>query len=224
MALNGCPTENISRFADHYLQPLTACIPSYIRDTADFFNKLRELPPLPSGSHLVTLDVSSLYTNIPHDKGIKACEEALNTRTDQSLSTEDLYHLIKLILTKNAFTFNEAFYLKQSGTDMGTRMAPSYPNLFMGKFEREFLHTQLALPLVWWRFIDDVFAIWTHGEQQLQIFRWELNHHHTLIKFTTNWSIKEVLFLDTQVYLKWTNISTCIRRAATVVIARQLFR
>ena len=144
---------------------------------------------------MVTLDVSSLYTNIPHDEGIKACEEALDTRIDQSLPTEDLCHHIKLILTRNAFIFNEAFYLQQSGTAMGTRMAPSYANLFMGKFEREFLRTQTALPLVWWRFIDDVFTIWTHGEQQLQTFLGELNHHHTSIKFTANWSTEEVSFL-----------------------------
>ena len=208
VASNGCPTENISRFVDYYLQPLTVCIPSYIRDTTDFLNKLRELPPLPSDSLLVTLDVSSLYTNIPHDEGIKACEEALNTRTDQSLPTEDLCHLIKLILSKNAFTFNQAFYLQRSGTAMGTRMAPSYANLFMGKFEREFLRTQTALPLVWWRFIDDVFAIWTHGEQQLQTFLGELNHHHTSIKFTANWSTEEVSFLDTRVYLKDGRVET----------------
>ena len=215
VASNGCPTENISRFVDHYLQPLTVCIPSYIRDTTDFLSKLRELPPLPSGSLLVTLDVSSLYTNIPHDEGIKACEEALNTRIDQSLPTEDLCHLIKLILTRNAFIFNEAFYLQQSGTAMGTRMAPSYANLFMGKFEREFLQTQTALPLVWWRFIDDVFAIWTHGEQQLQTFLWELNHHHTSIKFTANWSTEEVSFLDTRVYLKNGKVETDLHTKPT---------
>ena len=84
---------------------------------------------------------------------------------------------------------------------MGTRMAPSYANLFMEKFEREFLRTQTELPLVWWRFIDDVFAIWTHDEQQLQTFLWELNYHHTSINFTANWSIEEVWFLDTRVYL-----------------------
>ena len=72
-------------------------------------------------------------------------------------------HLIKLILTRNAFTFNEVFYLQQSGTAMGTCMALFYANLFIGKFEREFLRTQTALPLVWWRYIDDVFAIWTHA-------------------------------------------------------------
>ena len=215
VASNGCPTENISRFVDYHLQPLTTRIPSYVRDTTDFLNKLRELPPLPSGSLLVTLDVSSLYTNIPHDEGIKACEEALDTRIDQSLPTEDLCHLIKLILTRNAFIFNEAFYLQQSGTAMGTRMAPSYANLFMGKFEREFLRTQTALPLVWWRFIDDVFAIWTHGEQQLQTFLGELNHHHTSIKFTANWSTEEVSFLDTRVYMKNGRVETDLHTKPT---------
>ena len=62
---------------------------------------------------------------------------------------------------------------------MGTSMASSYANLFMGMFEREFLRTQTVLPLVWWKFTDDMFAIWTHGEQQLQTFLWALNHHHT---------------------------------------------
>ena len=65
---NGTPTEKISRFIDHYLQPLVTGLPSPIRDTTDFLNKLRRLPPLPPGSLLVTLDVSSLYTNIPHDE------------------------------------------------------------------------------------------------------------------------------------------------------------
>ena len=91
---------------------------------------------------------------------------------------------------------------QQTGKAMGTHMALSYAKLFMGKFEREFLRIQTALPLVWWRFIDDVFDIRTHGEQQLQMFLWELNHHHTSIKCTANWSTEEVSFLDPRVYIK----------------------
>jgi hypothetical protein len=33
------------------------------------------LNPLPSITTLVTLDVTSLYTNIPHSDGIEACKE-----------------------------------------------------------------------------------------------------------------------------------------------------
>ena len=64
------------------------------------------------------------------------------------------------------------------------------------------------MPLVWWRFIDDVFAIWTHEEQQLQMFLWELNHHHTSIKFTANGSTEEVSFLDRRVYIKNGRVET----------------
>ena len=91
---------------------------------------------------------------------------------------------------------------------MGTQMAPSYANLFMGEFEQQFLQTQNKLPLVWWRYIDDVFAIWTHGVPCLNVFLRELNNYHTTIKFTADWSAHEVTFLDTQVYSKNGRVET----------------
>ena len=137
---SGSPTKNRSGYVDRFLQPLTRTLKSYIRDTTDFLQKLRGLPVLPPESILVTLDVSSLYTNMPHDEGVNACKEF---RIDQSPPTNDLSQLIQLILDSNAFIFNGAYFLQQQGTAMGTRMVP-YAN---------------KLPLVWWRYIDDVFSI-----------------------------------------------------------------
>ena len=54
-------------FVDHYLQPLVHKIPSFVKDTYDFLNKLVTIGKLPSNSLLVTLDVSSLYANILHN-------------------------------------------------------------------------------------------------------------------------------------------------------------
>ena len=73
------PTEHISHFIDHHLQPLVHKLPSYVKDTNDFLNKLLTIGKLPSNSLLVTLDVSSLYTNIPHNEGINACDHFLRT-------------------------------------------------------------------------------------------------------------------------------------------------
>ena len=111
----GSPTKNISRFVDYFLLPLTRARPSYIWDTTDFLQKLQELPVLPLESLLVTLDVSSLYTNIPHDEGVITCGKFLNTRTDQSPPTKDLHQLLQLILKSNAFIFNRAFSLQLHG-------------------------------------------------------------------------------------------------------------
>ena len=70
---NNHPTERISQFVDYYLKPLVCTVPSYVKDTTDFLNKLANLNTintLPDNAILVTLDVTSLYTNIPHREGI----------------------------------------------------------------------------------------------------------------------------------------------------------
>ena len=71
----------------------------------------------------------------------------------------------------------------------------------MGKLEHQFLATKSRPPQKWWRYIDDIFAIWTHSDTSLHTFIIELNYHHPSIKFTANWSAEEISFLDTHVYL-----------------------
>ena len=65
-------TENISGFIDEILQPHVKSLDSYVKDTADFLRKLQNVPHVPKEAFLVKLDVTSLYSNIPHNDGIKA--------------------------------------------------------------------------------------------------------------------------------------------------------
>ena len=74
-------TERISEFVDYQLNSLVHSLPSYIKDTAHFLLQLEQMEPLPDNAILVTLNVSSLYTNIPHNEGIEACRHFLNTHT-----------------------------------------------------------------------------------------------------------------------------------------------
>ena len=130
-------------------------LPSYIRDTTDFINKLRKLLSLLPNSLLVTLNVTSLYINIPQKEGITACDEDLNQRESMIPSPADLHvcQLIQFIFIMNSFHINDEYYVQTHGTAMCMRMAPSYANLFMGKLEHEFLATQIRLPREWWRYI-----------------------------------------------------------------------
>ena len=82
---------------------------------------------------------------------------------------------------------------------MGTRMAPSYANIFMGKLEQQLLARTRKGPPIWWRYIDDIFVLWNHGEESLNSFVEEINQAHPTIKFTTEWSRDSVSFLDTTV-------------------------
>ena len=44
---------------------------SYIKDTADFLDKLKDLGQVPEGAILVTADVVGLYPSIPHTEGLE---------------------------------------------------------------------------------------------------------------------------------------------------------
>jgi len=67
--ISGCegPTERISSFVDYLLQPIVKAQLSYLKDTADFTNFI-EKTKVEENTVLVSMDVTSLYTNIPQEE------------------------------------------------------------------------------------------------------------------------------------------------------------
>jgi hypothetical protein len=51
------------------------------KDSTDYLHKMAALNPFPSNTTMVTIDVTSLYTNIPHSDGIGACKEMWESRS-----------------------------------------------------------------------------------------------------------------------------------------------
>ena len=78
-----------------------------------------------------------------------------NTSPRQKNAQWDLGITDIIILTKNNFTFQDRNVPQVQSTAMGTKMAPSYANLFMSDLEDRLLSSAPHRPLVWWRFIDD---------------------------------------------------------------------
>ena len=207
VSANGCPTEKISALVVIILQPYLKQAKSCLKDTVHFLNKLNEITTLPEGYLLGTLDVTSLYTNIPNQEGclsIYRLLSRLRTPSRTELTNTNICQLLWYVLTKNNFDFNGKHYLQVGGTAMGTRVAPTYANLFLADFEENHVYTYSKQPLVWLRFIDDtifftIFFIWPHGQEELNLFKDHLNNVHTTIKFTVETSSSSVNFLDTVV-------------------------
>ena len=196
---SGYYTENISAFLDYHLQPLVKSVKSYIKDTNDFLKKLKDLQTLPKDSLLCTVDVVGLYPNIPHKDGLEAVEKVLEGRSDKTISTALLMDLMECVLKNNVFEHDGRIFKQNQGTAIGTKMAPSYAILFMSEFEQKFLENYPLKPYVWWRYIDDIFIIWEHGEEKLKEFLEHLNKQHPTIKFTFDYSSIEINFLDVNV-------------------------
>ena len=104
--ISGCqsPTVALSQYLDFYLKPIVKETPSYIKDTNHFlqtvFNLQTEIKP---GNILVTMDVKSLYTNIPQDLGMQYCLEAMQNFYQGALPLpiQDLEQMFRFILKHN---------------------------------------------------------------------------------------------------------------------------
>ena len=170
--------------------------------------KIRSLRSLPDDPIFCTIDVVGLYPNIPHEEGLEAIGVALDSREDKRVSTESILELAQCVLKNNYFEHNEKVYKQLRGTAIGTKFAPSYAILFMAELEERILSASPDKPFVWWRYIDDVFMIWQHGEEKLKAFLESLNSFHPTIKFTYEYSKESINFLDVQLTHKEGQLST----------------
>ena len=197
----GRPTERISSFVDSLLQPIAIKQEFYMKDTTDFINFI-ENTQIPDNVALATLDVSSVYTNIPQEEGIDVVCRFYEDHYEQKLPipTNDLRELMRLILEENSFKFNEKHFVQTHGIAMGTKMAVAFSVIFMADLEKRLLAASPLKPFVWKRFIDDIFSLWNIPMEEVSIFVDFANSFHPKIKFTCEMSSERAVFLDTEVF------------------------
>ena len=95
--ISGCdgPTERISSFLVHILQPIAQAQKSYFKDTKQFINFIGKRMD-PKNSILVSMDVKSLYTNILQGGRINTVCEAYESfhKNDTPIPTHSLAGLL----------------------------------------------------------------------------------------------------------------------------------
>lgn len=192
-------TDAITEYIDHFLRPISCKHPSYIRDSSDFLNKIKAMR-VTDQTIIATLDISNMYTNIDFVSGLDAVKEAFANNPDSTRPDAEVLRLLELSLTRNDFEFNGETFLQKVGTAMGARYAPSLANIFMAKFEREIDRKCYLKPCLYFRFLDDIFIIWNHGEENLKTYLDILNSHHPNIKFTARCELISNDYLDLTIF------------------------
>ena len=153
------------------------------------------------------------------EEGVQAFKETLDKILNKTIPSEYLVKLLKLVMGCNIFKFDEEFWIQLIGTSMGTRVAPTYANIFMGKLEKillakcpqnlkKFLYT-------WRRFIDDIFIIWSGTHEQFLEFFNHINTYHATIKFDEpqhNMEENSCNFLDLKISIQNNKIKTDLFR------------
>ena len=134
------PTEKASEF--FHLKPIMQNGWSYIRDSNDFINKIKNLKNIPSNSILVTAYIVYLYPSIPYELGLNAIKKALENRARKSVPTNDILKMLEFVLKNNYFEFNGNVKLQISDTVIGKKCALPYACIFMDKVESDFLESE----------------------------------------------------------------------------------
>ena len=187
----------------------------YVKDTGDFLEKLKHLDKISEDAILVIADVVGHYPNISRDLGLQSLRKMFNQTGICKVPAEEIISMAEFVLKNNYFEFNEKVWKQISGTPIGAKFASAYACIFIDEMETSFLKIQQLQPFIWLRYIDDIFFIWTHGEEQLNLFLKDYSEFHPNLKFTYETSQNSVDFLDLNVSLKDGAIFTDLHIKAT---------
>lgn len=196
----GSLCEHLSEWVDVHLPPLVISRPGYLRDSKQVLQVLQDARWEENYSW-ITLDVVSLYSNIPHNIALTAVEYMIKKYSNFS---NDLNHFlimaIDFLLSHNYFRFDASFFIQQVGAPMGSKFSPSLANLYMSYWEEKFIFSYdnpFTCDVVWYgRYIDDLIIIWGRDVASIPHFHRYVNENNLNLKFTCEFSTSHVNFLD----------------------------
>ena len=129
--VSGCdgPTDRLSSHITHFIQPLASNFPSHIKDIKHFLNLIGKLLLFPTNVLLVTVDVTSLYKDIPHDDGISDVIHFMKKYKHLLPTICPLPHIIyaifDFIFKHSTFNFMDTHIHQILGTSIGIKVTPS---------------------------------------------------------------------------------------------------
>ena len=209
----GTALNDLSRWLDYWLQKLKPFLPTYIRDSTQLLDQLKDLGPLPPGAKVFTADANSMYTNIDTDHAIDVIGkwlDSLEGRLPPNFPLAAVKEAMKLVMRNNLFEYGDLYFLQLLGTAMGTSAACMWATIYYSVHEiGSLLPNYGKYLLIFKRFIDDMFGIWYDNGNPTawDNFKAETNNFGIL-----TWEFEEpaksINFLDLTIILERSNIRT----------------
>ena len=120
---------------------------------------------------MASLDVNSLFANIPLDETIDICTDSDSLYKDDEnspkIANDDFCNLLTVATKESFFMFNNKFYKQIDGVAMGSPLGPALANIFMCSFENKWLKDcpHSLKPVFYRRYVDDIFVLFSSLDQ-----------------------------------------------------------
>ena len=172
---------------------------SCIRDSFEFVKRIRTLKD--SNSHtMVSFDVDNLYTNVPVNEAIEITLDTLYKRENPPpipFNRAQLKTLLEMSVCHIPFRFLDKVYIQTDGVAMGSPLGPILADLFMSKLEAKLNRFSKNKPILWLRYVDDIFCVFNNSQNihdfLSRINKWHPSHIRFTIEHEQN---NQLAFLD----------------------------
>ncbi|CAH8568118.1 unnamed protein product [Dicrocoelium dendriticum] len=193
------PYHSTAKWLAKLLEPIRKVLSKHsLRDTFSFVDSISHMQL--TGRKMFSLDVVSLFTNVPLEETIDyLCDAVRLHHVDVGLSNERLKQLL-LMCTRNVqFLFDGKIYRQKDGVAMGSPLGPLLADVFMSKLENNYLNGVIDKLVYYGRYVDDIFCISDSHLCTDELVR-QFNSAHANIKFTLESECNNSMsYLDVQI-------------------------
>jgi len=182
---------------------------SHIKNSFEFADLLSD-KTLNSTDTLISLDVASLFTNVPLDLALDGVSNRwIHIEKNTSIPKNDFITVLKFILSSTFFTFNNIIYKQTFGTPMGSPLSPIIADIVMRDLEESILNRFESIIPLYYRYVDDI--IMAAPIDKISLILDIFNNYHDRLKFTIeyednhciNFLDLSLLRIDNKIQINW---------------------
>ena len=207
------PTYHLAKTLNKILSPYVPteyCLSS----SAEFLARLRGAP---SSGLIASLDVESLFTNVPVDETISMMMDRIyrdNTTPNLDIPEQALRRLLEICTREAPFVDQRGRLWRQiDGIAMGSPLGVLFANFYMGIVEQK-VFSRIPRPNLYVRYVDDTFVN-VADEDELERLR-NTFEEESVLHFTCEKSVENSLpFLDVRVTKSSEGFKTTVYRKPT---------
>ena len=208
------PTYNLAKQVNHIISPY---IPSQysLKSSNDFIDLLQEHE---NEGIIASLDVESLFTNVPIDPTIEIILEHVYNHPNippPKIPKVILKQFLELCTKEAPFKCPQGkLYLQIEGVAMGSPLGPTFANYYMGNLENHIFENSDRKPHIYGRYMDDIF-VQVKDEEELIGLK-NLFQENSTLNFTYELNVNSKLpFLDVLVDSSFQNFRTSVYHKPT---------
>ena len=208
-------TYKWAKFFVPVLKDLT-CNNFTIKDSFEFAKNITEQD---SRLFMASLDIDSLFTNVPLDETINLCINELFKCDNKTcgMSKTEMFEMLSLTTKESIILYDNSFYSQIDGVSMGSPLGPTLANAFLCHHEKQWLNDcpKHFKPVYYKRYVDDIIVLFESPEH-VPLFANYLNSKHKKLKFTFETENNGKLpFLDINIFREKGKFVTTIYRKDT---------